>query len=110
MKPEDLLHRFTYHPAPDSATALKYAEIRTKGLELATLVDQHCPEGREKATAVTKIEEAVMWANAGIARGGPARFTAPTAPADPQPAAFANTTPPPADPAPVSAEPAAGTP
>lgn len=37
--------------------------------ELALLVDELCPEGREKSLAITKIEESVMWANAAIARG-----------------------------------------
>lgn len=30
------------------------------------------PDGREKATAITKLEEFMMWANAGIARAGAA--------------------------------------
>ena len=34
----------------------------------AGLVDNLCPESREKSLAMTKIEEATMWANASIAR------------------------------------------
>ena len=28
----------------------------------------HCPESREASLAITKLEEAIMWANAAIAR------------------------------------------
>ena len=36
--------------------------------ELAYLIDDLCPKSREKSLAITKIEEAMMWANASIAR------------------------------------------
>lgn len=39
---------------------------------VARNLDVWVPDGREKATALTKLEEAMMWANAGIARQGPA--------------------------------------
>lgn len=47
--------------------------IRAKFKELAYLVDQTLPvaAGREKATSITKIEEAMMWACAGIVRHSP---------------------------------------
>lgn len=35
---------------------------------MALAVMQVAPEGRERSLALTKIEEAVMWANTGIAR------------------------------------------
>jgi hypothetical protein len=35
---------------------------------LAAYISEKCPESREKSLAITKIEEAVMWANASIAR------------------------------------------
>ena len=67
MDPDDLQNRFTYHP-PTEEQAVIYPEIREAGLQLALLIDQHAPDGREKSLAVTKLEEAVMWANAAIAR------------------------------------------
>lgn len=63
----DLENRFTYHP-PKGNQADRYVEIREKGLETARLIEAACPDSREKSLAITKIEEAVMWANAAIAR------------------------------------------
>ena len=36
--------------------------------QLAHLLVTNCPESRELSCALTKLEEAVMWANAAIAR------------------------------------------
>lgn len=67
MHVEDLKNRFTYH-APKEGQPVMYKDIRDKAYELAELMNQHVPESREKSLAITKLEEAVMWANAGIAR------------------------------------------
>lgn len=58
---------FTYH-APKEGQPAKYQAIREKAKELAYLVDGLVPESREQSLAITKLEECVMWANAGIAR------------------------------------------
>jgi hypothetical protein len=58
---------FTYHE-PDDAQIAVYREIRRKARELAEFISEACPESREKSLAFTKIEEAVMWANAAVAR------------------------------------------
>lgn len=63
----DLENRFTYH-APGGTQAERYGQIRAAGLALATLIDQLTPASREQSLAFTKIDEAVMWANASIAR------------------------------------------
>lgn len=63
----DLENRFTYHkPTPEKAE--KYPLIRDKAKELAYLIQELTPDGREKSLAITKLEESVMWANAGISR------------------------------------------
>lgn len=67
MTVEEIANRFTYH-APMEVQVERYEEIRRMGLTLATVVYGSCPESREKSLAMTKIEEAVMWANASIAR------------------------------------------
>jgi len=61
-------NNFTYH-APTGDQATKYERIRSMGKADAYLIDDMVPDGREKSLALTKLEEAVMWANAGIARG-----------------------------------------
>lgn len=64
---EGLKHCFTYHPPKDDQPA-RYVSIRDKGKELALLVEKLCPESRERSLAFTRLEEAIMWANAAIAR------------------------------------------
>lgn len=58
---------FTYH-APKPGQPEKYEELRGEARRLAYLIDGLCPASREKSLAMTKLEEAVMWANAAIAR------------------------------------------
>ena len=67
MTIEELVNRFTYH-VPKEGQVERYEEIRRMALTLATVVYSSCPESRERSLALTKIEEAVMWANASIAR------------------------------------------
>lgn len=58
---------FTYH-SPKSGQPEKYTAIREKAKELAYLINDLTPVSREQSLAFTKLEEAVMWANAAIAR------------------------------------------
>lgn len=58
---------FKYH-SPKEGQQEKYQLIREKAKELAYLIEGNCPVSREKSLAITKIEEASMWANASIAR------------------------------------------
>lgn len=64
---EDKENIFTYHK-PTEDTQVRYERIRKLGKEFAELLDEVCPDSREKSLANTKIEEAVMWANASVAR------------------------------------------
>lgn len=70
MNTEELQKRFTYHP-PNSDQAQRCEDIRRNAYSLAGLIEALCPESREKSLAFTKLEEAVMWANASIARNEP---------------------------------------
>lgn len=64
---EQLKRNFTHHP-PKEGQVEKYVDIRSEALHFANLIDGLCPNSREKSLAITKIEEAVFWANASIAR------------------------------------------
>jgi hypothetical protein len=67
MEAIDLANRFTYH-APKNGQVERYQKIRDAAHGLAQLLNSECPESREKSLAVTHLEDAVMWANAAIAR------------------------------------------
>lgn len=67
MTPEDLERRFTHHP-PKGNQATRYELIRDQAHNLAALINDNAPDSREKSLAITSLEEAVMWANAAIAR------------------------------------------
>ena len=58
---------FQYY-APKPGQADVYEELRNEARKLADKIAGCCPRSRERTLAVTKIEEAVMWANASIAR------------------------------------------
>lgn len=64
---DDLARRFTYHP-PKLEQPERYECIRAEALGLAITLCELCPDSRERATALTQLEGAVMWANAAIAR------------------------------------------
>lgn len=67
MPDEELETRFTYH-APHGDQPGRYEVIRRNALEYARYIEDLCPESREKSLAMTHLEQAVMWANAAIAR------------------------------------------
>jgi len=67
MNNHQIENAFVYHP-PKDGQAAKYADIRKMAKELAYMIDELVPDSREKSLAMTKLEECVMWANAGIAR------------------------------------------
>ena len=67
MDHETLVRNFTYH-APKEGQPAKYEHLREMGRLTAEAINSNCPESREKSLAFTKLEEAIMWANASIAR------------------------------------------
>lgn len=58
---------FTYH-APKSDQPEKYTVLRNMGKEMALAMTAACPPSRELSLALTNLEQAIMWANAAIAR------------------------------------------
>lgn len=63
---EDLKTRFTYHaPNPEKDQVQRYTQIRRMALEFAARICAMVPPGRERSLALTNLEQAVMYANAG---------------------------------------------
>lgn len=58
---------YKYHE-PKNDQNERYTKLRDKAKELANLIDELCPDSREKSLALTNLEQASMWANASIAR------------------------------------------
>jgi hypothetical protein len=67
MSNPQIENNFKYH-APKPGQPEIYTEIREKAKELAELIDAKVPKSREQSLAMTNLEQAVMWANAGVAR------------------------------------------
>jgi len=67
MSTSDMVNRFR-HYEPDDDKIVKHSEVRNQALDLAMDWEVDLPAGREKALALTKLEEAMFWANAAIAR------------------------------------------
>lgn len=68
MATEGLDHRFAYHPPLHESVAEAHGLVRYEVALTARVLDDALPDGREKALVFTKLEEAMMWANAAIAR------------------------------------------
>ena len=63
----DLQDSFGYHPPRNADVADAHQKAREATLEYARKLNAIVPDGREKSLMKTKIEEALMWANKGIA-------------------------------------------
>lgn len=60
---------FVYHP-PKDGQAETYQSLRDQAKAFAEGILASCPDFRERSLALTKLREAVMWANASIACHG----------------------------------------
>lgn len=58
---------FGPYKKPTDKTALKFQAIQQKTKELAQLIQDECPDSREKSTALTNLQGVKMWANAAVA-------------------------------------------
>ncbi len=66
MTTEQINNTFTYH-VPKMGQSERYEAIRETAREFALLINEMCPESREKSLAITTLQSAVHWANASIA-------------------------------------------
>jgi hypothetical protein len=67
MDQETIDNNFTYHK-PMPTDLIKFERLRNMAKEYSELVNELCPDSREKSIAITKIEESNMWSNASIVR------------------------------------------
>lgn len=69
METADIDNRFSFHPAtPENGKGIIHDGIREEFKSFAHRMNGTLPDGREKSLVITHLEEAMMWANAGIAR------------------------------------------
>jgi hypothetical protein len=68
VSPEDIEHRFAFHAATTEEKRDEHTSVRQSCRQLADFLNEKLPEGREKALAVTHLEEVMFWGNAAIAR------------------------------------------
>lgn len=64
---QEIMHAFTFHPPKDPVV---HNVLRDSAREFAEIVFHHVPDCEERVEALNKIQEAAMWANAGLARHG----------------------------------------
>ena len=64
---KEIENNFTYHPPTPEQVEI-YSLIRAQAKDLAIVIATSAPDSREKSLALTKLEEAVFWTNASIAR------------------------------------------
>ena len=67
MTQDEIENRFTTHKV-DAETALSMTHIRAQFKGLALAINLALPDGREKSLALTDLEQALSWTNAGLAR------------------------------------------
>lgn len=68
MAKNDLDNRFNYHPPKNDSVRELHERTRSACRELADFIDDFIPDGREKALALTNLEQSMFWSNAAIAR------------------------------------------
>lgn len=67
MDDTELQNRFTYH-APKGDQPARYEQIRGAVRDVSAMISRATPECHEQELAIERLEEAVFWANAAIAR------------------------------------------
>lgn len=68
MDNAELAHRFAFHPPPHAGIARAHEDVRSACGGVALFLNETLPDGREKSTAIAKLDETMMWANAALAR------------------------------------------
>jgi hypothetical protein len=61
----DTIFQYT---APTSEHQAKFTTLTAKWAEVASMINDLCPDSREKSLAITKLDECRFFANAAIVR------------------------------------------
>lgn len=67
MNLADIDHNFKHHP-PTPEKVLQHTELRSAFHALAVLLCNTCLDTPERTLSIRKLEEALFWANATVAR------------------------------------------
>lgn len=65
---EELINRFKMHPAVTDEVRMLHTTIRDTCALFTSVIVSMTPQCREQSLAITKIEEAMFWATAAVAR------------------------------------------
>ncbi len=68
LSDEEINNRTKWHSPSTHKVEESHSTVRYNTNQLIKLFRDVVPSGREQSVAITKLEEAMMWANAGIAR------------------------------------------
>lgn len=64
---EEIENRVNYH-APSSEGVQRHKNLSDAAAHFLACIEVNVPDGREKSLACTNVEQAKMWASAGVAR------------------------------------------
>lgn len=67
LSPE-IIHERVHYRAPSEEGRARHEALSEGFAHLMNMIDVVVPNGREKSLVFTKLEEAKMWASAGVAR------------------------------------------
>lgn len=65
---DELANRHAYHPPTSDDVIELHEAIRKNTLELSAWLNTQLPESREKSQALTDVDNAMLHANAAVAR------------------------------------------
>lgn len=65
---DELANRHAYHPPANTAIVNLHERVRERTFDLAEWLNEVLPESREKSQALTDVDNAMLHANAAVAR------------------------------------------
>lgn len=71
MQISEIQNRFAFHSGARESKADELRIVRQHAYDYALLINDVAPDGREKSTALTYLETALMWATKAVALSDP---------------------------------------